>query len=166
MKQTLRKLPLVCLCLSIVRLLMGQLRLSRYYLGLDIGEIDEKNFRIFRHIHVRPLETSEENCVFIVRFKFAKLSHKANKIASLLPMLLITGFPGFMEKMYAVDKASGYWQGLYEWKSKQHLESYKKSFVFRMMEKRVLPNSIKMIEFEKLKLDDYISHHKISANNF
>ena len=86
---------------------------------------DDQEYVIFRHITASTSIGSETDTIFIVSFKFARLSHKANKIASIIPMLLITGFPGFRTKMYAVNNETGYWQGMYQWKSEQALAEYK-----------------------------------------
>ena len=121
---------------------------------------DNQKYTIFRHVKVYPPRKSEVTIVFIVRFKFARLSHKANTIASIIPMLLISGFPGFNTKIYAVNKDNGYWQGMYQWESKQVLEDYKKSFVFRMMNKRAIKESLFSIEYENQYLSDFIEKHR------
>ena len=155
-----RKIPPVCFGVSIIKLLIGKLRLSWQYVGTKVKMEDGEKFTIFRHISVHPLKESKKSTIFIVRFKFAALSHKANKIASIIPMLLITGFPGFNTKMYAVNKENGYWQGMYQWKSKEHLEAYKRSFVYRIMNKRAIKESLKTFEFEDQKLINYIEEIK------
>ncbi len=71
-------------------------------------------------------------------------------------MLLITGFPGFREKIYAVNFETGYWQGMYQWESNKALEEYKKSFVLKMMNKRALSDTVKYVELHKRILIDYI----------
>ena len=71
-------------------------------------------------------------------------------------MLLITGFPGFVKKIYAVNKKNGYWQGMYQWESLEYLEEYKKSFVFKVMNKRAIPETIKSIQYENKSLDNFI----------
>ena len=76
-------------------------------------------------------------------------------------MLLITGFPGFNTKIYAVNNETGYWQGLYQWESKQALEEYKKSFVFRMMNKRAISNSLSSIEIINQQLTYFIENNFI-----
>lgn len=118
---------------------------------------DHSHFQVFRHITDRCETPNSQNTVFIVSFKFSRLSHKANKIASIIPMLLITGFPGFRKKIYAVNHENGYWQGMYQWESKEHLEEYKKSLVFRVMNKRAVPGSIKSMHYEHRSLDMLIS---------
>jgi len=76
-------------------------------------------------------------------------------------MLLITGFPGFHIKMYAVNSVNGYWQGMYQWESIQALEEYRKSFVYRMMNKRAIKESIQSFKLENYNLYDFI---KINQN--
>jgi len=157
----LRKIPPVCLFVSIIRLINGKLCLSKKNVGIKVNMDDQGEFEIFRHITKYPLNNKSENCVFVVSFKFAKLSHQANKLASIIPMLLITGFPGFMTKMYGVNHDSGFWQGMYQWKSKQHLEEYKNSFVYRMMNKRAIKSSIQSFEIDATSLANFIQQNKI-----
>jgi len=144
---------------SLVRLLTGRLKTSKQYLGNSIRKKTGEEFTIFRHITENPLDSTYTECVFIVSFKFKHLSHKANKIASIIPMLLITGFPGFMTKIYAVNNKTGYWQGMYQWKTMKHLEEYKKSFVFKVMNKRAIKKSIESVDLVNQKLIDFIDEN-------
>jgi len=121
---------------------------------------DGQEYAIFRHIRTHPQKEKGKTTVFIVSFKFARLSHKANKIASIIPMLLITGFPGFNTKMYGVNKKNGYWQGMYQWESKDALDEYKKSFVFKMMNKRVIKETIHSFQLENHCLIGFIEKAK------
>ncbi len=50
---------------------------------------------------------------------------------------------------------------MYQWKSVEHLENYKESFVFKMMNKRAIPGSINTLELPNSKLTDFIDNHKI-----
>ena len=75
-------------------------------------------------------------------------------------MLLITGFPGFNTKIYAVNIGNGYWQGMYQWKSKKYLEEYKNSFVYKMMNKRAITDTIRSNEFSNKKLTDFIEDYR------
>ena len=156
MAMNFRKSPLACLGTSFVKLLFGRLKYSKLYSGTALKMKDGQQFTIFRHITVYPLNESKATTVFIVRFKFERLSHKANKIASIIPMLLITGFPGFNTKMYSINNTNGYWQVIYQWKSKQALEDYKKSFVFKMMNKRTIKETMRADEFDNQLLNNFI----------
>ena len=110
MKSKFRRLPPVCLIVSVFRLITGKLRLSDLFMGEIIAMDDNSTFQVFRHITDRKVTFTSKFTVFIVSFKFYHLTHKANKIASIVPMLLITGFTGFLKKIYAVNPKNGYWQ--------------------------------------------------------
>lgn len=159
MASKFRRIPPVCLVVSIIKLLIGKLRLPRQFVGTRVKMQDGQKFTIFRHVTIYPLIEQKPSIVFIVRFKFARLSHKLNKLASIIPMLLITGFQGFEVKMYAVNTENGYWQGMYQWKTKEHLDAYKKSFVYRIMNKRAIDETVSSFEMENHCLLDYITNN-------
>jgi len=163
MKSKFRRLPPVCLIVSVFRLITGKLRLSDLFMGEIIAMDDNSAFQVFRHITDRKVTFTSKYTVFIVSFKFSHLTHKANKIASIVPMLLITGFPGFVKKIYAVNPENGYWQGMYQWESLEYLEEYKKSFVFKVMNKRAIPKTIQSIQFENKSLDNLLKE-KVRKN--
>ena len=163
MKSKFRKHPLNFLLVSIFRLIIGRLRLTNLYIDQVIEMEDDSNFEIFRHIAKKKFNFNSKYTVFIVSFKFSHLSHKANKITSIIPMLLITGFPGFVKKIYAVNHKNGHWQGMYQWESLEYLEEYIRSFVFKMMNKRAHPESIKSIHYENKSLDNFIKE-KLKKN--
>ena len=156
-----RKSPPVCLFISIGRLLAGKLKLSKQYLKDTVKMDDGQEFTIFRHITKYPHRNDEQAVTFVVRFKFARLSHNANRFASIIPMLLITGYPGFQTKMYAVNTENGYWQGMYQWKTQKHHEDYLKSFVYKMMNKRAIQETISSWEYSNQFLINYIDKHRI-----
>ena len=160
MASSFRQSSPVCLGISILNLLTGKLRLSNQYVGRVIETNGKQKFTIFRQININPHKKNENPIVFIVRFRFAHLSHNANKIASIIPMLLISGFPGFDIKLYAVNHSTGYWQGMYQWKSIQALSAYKKSFVYRMMNKRAINNTISSEEYDNKLLSSFINENK------
>ncbi len=160
MATKIRKSPPVCLGISIFRLLTGRVRYSKNHIGTSVKMEDGQKFEIFRHI-AQSVGDNKQAVVFIVSFKFARLTHKANKIASIIPMLLITGFPGFQKKIYAVNPNNGYWQGMYQWESKKHLEEYKKSFVFKVMNKRAINGSINSMELNNDLLNNFIENNKL-----
>jgi hypothetical protein len=160
MSKKLRKLPPVCLSIALLDILAGNLKMSQEFVGCETISDDGKPFIIFRHIKKRKLEFFDDRTTFVVKFKFARLSHQANKLASIIPMLLIAGFPGFVQKFYAVNNDSGYWQGMYEWKSVNHLEDYKQSFVYRMMNRRALKGTVQSRTISNCHLTDLIEPEK------
>lgn len=156
MFQRFKTIPPVCLFVSLWRIFTGKLKYSKKYQGHSIVMEDGSNFTLFREIKRFPVYHSGDECVFVVRFKFKHLSHKVNKVVSKIPMLLITGRPGFVAKYYAVNHKNGWWQGMYQWKSVKDLEAYKKSFVYRMMNQRAIPETIFFRDFPNQHLDEYI----------
>ncbi|MFC2112646.1 hypothetical protein ACFLTA_05195 [Bacteroidota bacterium] len=156
MSTIISKIPPICLGLSLARLIIGKLRFSRAYIGQKVRMGDGQEYTIFRHVSRYPEQTGNHSTVFIVNFRFSRLSYKANKVASILPMLLITGFPGFRIKMYAVNESNGFWQGMYEWETEEALKEYKGSFVYRIMNKRALNGSVHSYEFPNTSLEQYI----------
>jgi len=156
MSGAIRRFPPICLCVSLARLLTGKLRRSKEFLGSSIAVGDGPVFTVFRQIVSTHRNHPDHPYVFVVTFKFARLSHDLNKIASIVPMLLIAGQPGFSAKAYAVNLESGYWRGMYEWDSKQHLDRYKDSLVFRVMNKRTVPGSLESLELRDTRLGDFL----------
>jgi len=161
MATLIRKSPPICLGLSVFKLILRKLRFSKLNLGQTIKMQDDQEFTIFRHLTRHPVQESTSTTTFIVSFKFSRFSHNANRIASILPMLLISGFPGFDVKMYGVNQKNGYWQGMYQWQTKHALEDYKKSFVFRMMNKRAITTTLWSMEHESRNLSDFINSHTV-----
>jgi hypothetical protein len=148
MTSKFRRLSFVCLVLSIFRLLTGKLILSKQFIGRTVEMDKNSNYEIFRHITFKKFDFDYKSTVFIVSFKFSTLSHRANKLASIIPMLLIAGFPGFIKKIYAVNHKNGYWQGMYQFESIEYLEDYKNSFVFKLMNKRAIPETLNSIHYD------------------
>jgi len=164
MASTLRKIPPVCLGLSLVRLILRRIRFSKKHLKEEVVMLDGQSYTIFRHVQVHPVPDSDASSIFVVRFKFSRLSLQANKIASIIPMLIITGYPGFHIKMYGVNKENGFWQGMYQWESVQALNEYTKSFVYRIMNKRAIQSSISSFELKGERLIDYINTDKFQKD--
>ena len=155
--------PMVCLLLSLVRLLSRRLKYSKEYVGTTLKMENGEKYHIFRHIRSVLPSHDEQGSVFIVNFKFARLSQKVNRFVSQVPMLLITGFPGFRVKMYAVNQENGYWLGIYQWESKHALDAYKQSLVLRIMNCRAIDGSVTYRTFDNYCLTDYIDKHKIDG---
>lgn len=161
MASKLRKHPLICLLISVFYLIVGRLRLKRQHVISTIKMDDNSAFQIFRYISRKNIDINQNHTVFIVRFKFSHLSYKANKLTSLIPMLLIAGFPGFQKKIYSVNQQNGYWQGMYQWATFGCLEEHKKSLVFRVMNKRAIPESISTEHFVNSNLDTFVKDRLI-----
>ena len=141
---------------AIYYLITSKLKFPPYYNNKVVRTNDGKEFKIFRHMHLKSSSQSEAGSVFIVRFKFKKFSHSANIRLSRIPILLIAGFPGFRDKLWMIDWKTDYWQGIYQWENLESIESYKKSFVLGMMNKRAIDKSISYEIIKDKNIDDYL----------
>lgn len=130
------------------------------FLGKQITMEDKMTFKIFRHLSVKRENYNNIGSIFIVRFKFSKLNHKANILTSLLPIPLIVGHPGFNDKLWMIDWETGYWQGVYQWDSVENIENYKKSFILKVMNKRSLKDSITYNIIPSTSINDFLDKHK------
>ena len=74
---------------------------------------------------------------------------------------MIAGFSGFRTKIWMVNEATGYWQGLYQWESEETVEEYKKSFVLGIMNKRAENDSISYTTIRNARLSEYVNEKLI-----
>lgn len=110
--------------------------------GRKLAMEDGRTFEVFRHVRIKRSSWDRlPEAVFVVRFK-PYMSMKKNVRFSLLPMMIFMGFRGFREKYWAVDKATGLCQGLYQWQSLKDAENYSRSVAMRFMSKRLVPGSL------------------------
>jgi hypothetical protein len=68
-----------------------------------------------------------------------------------MPIPFIVAQPGFRSKMWAMDRQSGEFQGVYEWDTVASAEAYWTSFPMRLMKRRSVPESL-CYEIEEVKL--------------
>lgn len=160
MPSVIRKSPPVCLWISLARLIAGTLRLPKASLGQNLKMDNGEMFQIFRQIRMHPDKESTSPITFIVRFKFTRLSHRANKITSIIPMLMISGYPGFQTKIYCVNKENGFWQGMYQWETEKALAEYMRSLVYGVMNRRAREGTVTTLELPNNRLQDFIEAHR------
>jgi hypothetical protein len=152
----LRRLPPVCVLVAVLQVLVGRLGFERRHVGRKLVMEDGRPFRVFRHLALRGARPPGSPVVFVVRFRFARLSQGLNRLLSLIPVPLIAGFPGFRHKLWMADEESGHWQGLYEWESAEAVEAYRHSFVLRLMNRRAEPESISYTVMKGTQLADFV----------
>ena len=124
------------------RIFSGRIHFSRKYMGKILSMEDGKEYQVIRDHKVDPKKGAEENvAVFKVRFKFSGLPVRVNKRLSVIPAPFLMAKPGYREKIWIVSD-DGYIHGLYQWASKEHAETYPRSFVFKLMTKRAAKGSV------------------------
>lgn len=111
-----------------------------------LGEVVKGNesFIIFRRVvlDLRGSQPKKAGAILIVRFKFERFSLKTNRILSVIPIPCILAQPGFRSKTWMLGKATGEFQGLYEWDTVEDAERYRFSFPMKLMKKRAVPESL------------------------
>lgn len=118
------------------RLFSGRVRFSKEYSRKTLLMEDGKKFQVIRDLKVDPKKKLDRSAaVFKVRFKFSGLPLFVNKRLSMFPVPFLIAKTGFYEKIWAINK-EGYFQGIYQWESKEYAEEYLGSFIFKMMTKR------------------------------
>lgn len=141
------------------RLFSNHIHFSKKYVGRTLLMEDGKKFQVIRNLKVGQKQTDENSkAVFKVRFKFTNLPLAVNKRLSIIPALFLMAKPEFLQKIWSVTE-DGYFQGLYQWTTKEFAETYPNSFIFKLMTKRsakgtlsyeVIPNTHLNVYVEKL----------------
>ena len=125
-------------------LLTGRLHFPRERVGQVIETEDGREFVVFRQVVVEPTSQQSEKpgAVFKIRFHFAHMPPRVNKVFSLLPIPFIVGLKGFRSKTWLIEPNSGEFQGIYEWDAVEDAEDYPNAFALKLMTKRALPGSV------------------------
>ena len=150
---------LISIIRSIFYLLFLRLSFPKIYLDKGIKMEDGLKFQIFRHMKLKVKNESDKKSIFIVRFKFKKFSHKANIRLSIIPIMLIAGFPGFRDKLWMIDYETDYWQGLYQWETEESIKKYQNSFVLGLMNKRSDASTLEYKIIPKKDIEQYLNEH-------
>ncbi len=118
-------------------LLTGRLRFSRQRLGEKVTTSNGRSYIVFRQAFLAGAQPART--VFEVWFHPKGMSARVNEWFSLLPTPFCVGCPGFVSKLWMVDKATGECAGLYEWETVQDAENYAGSFAMRFSKGRSYP---------------------------
>ena len=141
------------------RLFRKQIHFSKENIGQIFKMDDGEKFQVIRDIRVDANQNLEKSfAVFIVRFKFSGLPLAVNKRMSIFPTPFLLANPGFIEKIWTVSE-DGYFQGIYQWDSKESAESYPQSFIFKMMTKRSKVGTLTFEVIPDTILSEYIERY-------
>jgi len=155
-------LILVIFGISIGRIFIGNIICGRVhfpqeYINASLKMEDGTEFTVFRRLQVEGKNNSKDGyAVFKVKFKFKSLGLKMNKRLSMIPAPFLMGMRGFREKYWTFDEEAGYFQGIYQWESKELAEKYPDSFIFKLMTKRSAPGSLSYEIMPNTNLSKYI----------
>ena len=138
------------------RVLSRTVHFSRENIDRVLLADDGKEFKIIRDLSVDPGRHQDISpAVFVVRFKFSGLPLAVNKHLSMIPVPFLVAMPEFRWKIWAVSD-DRYFQGVYQWASKESAESYPQSFIFKMMTKRAKMETVSYEIIPDMYLKDYI----------
>ena len=120
---------------------------------------DGREFQVIRHLKIDPKKNPEKSAaVFKVRFKFSGLSLRVNKQLSMIPVLFLIAKPGFHQKIWTVTE-DGYFQGIYQWTTKDCAETYPDSFIFKLMTKRSAEGTLSSEVIPDTFLSEYVESY-------
>ena len=135
----------------------GRVQFPEAHVGENLKMEDGKKFTVLRRLKVeRENDSAKEYAVFKVRFKFKSLTLKTNKQLSMIPAPFLMGMEGFREKYWTFDEQADYFQGIYQWESKEIAEKYPDSFIFKLMTKRAAPGTLSYEIIPNTDLSNYI----------
>ena len=137
-------------------LFRGRVHFPKEYVGKTLLIEDGKKFQIIRDLKVDSKQSQEKSvAVFMVRFKFSGLPFAVNKRLSIFPAPFLIAKPGFLEKIWTFNE-DGYFQGIYQWTSKEFAEAYPDSFIFKLMTKRSAEGTLSYEVIPDTLLSNYV----------
>jgi hypothetical protein len=145
----------------IKRLFSRRIHFSKKFAGKILSMEDGKKFQVIRDLRVNPKQSPEKSvAVFKVRFKFSGLPLAVNKRLSMIPAPFLMAKSGFCQKIWTVSE-DGYFQGIYQWATKEFAETYPDSFIFKLMTKRSAEGTL---SYEVIP-DTVLSHYLKKLSN-
>ncbi len=139
----LHTLPPVAAMAGLVRMLTGRVHFDRDRIGDVLTMENGERHRIFREMRVDPAgDVMQESAVTLkLRFRFTRFSSGTNQILSLLPVPVIAGMPGILQKTWTYCDETGYSQGIYRFESDLLAEGYLRSLLIRVLKGRTVEGS-------------------------
>lgn len=118
---------------------------------------DGKSYIVFRRLQIGEETEADINyAVFKVRFQFKSFGPSLNKHLSMIPTPFLIGMRGFLQKYWTIDEKSGFFQGIYQFESKELAEKYPSSFIFRLMTNRSAEGTLSYEIIPNTDLQKYI----------
>jgi len=137
----------------------GSVHFPKENMGKTVVMENGQKFTLFRTLTVsRKTPGANGFAVFKVRFKFRGLTPEDNKRFSMIPVPFLIGMKGFREKNWMINEDTGYFQGVYQWESKEIAESYPDSFIFQLMTKRAAPGTVSYEILPDTDISEYIKN--------
>jgi hypothetical protein len=141
----------------IINVFSGRVHFPEENIGRNLTMEDGKKFVVFRRVQIaRTTDNVASHAVFKVRFQFKSFGPATNKRLSMIPTPFLIGMKGFREKYWTIDEKSGFFQGIYQWESKEFAERYPYSFIFGLMTSRSAEGTLSYEIIPNTDLSKYI----------
>ena len=134
----LRYLPPAAALVGLGKMITGRIRFKGADPGTKFILADGQRHRVFRIMQSGPgPEIPGGSAVRLtIRFRFARFSPRTNQSLSLIPVPVIAGMPGILQKVWTYCAETGYSQGIYRFTSKALAEAYLGSPVVSVLKHR------------------------------
>jgi len=143
----------------ILNIFSGRVHFAKEYVGSDLTMDDGKKFTVLRRLQVEERNgITDGYAVFIVRFKFKDLEFETNKKLSMIPTPFLINMEGFREKIWTFNTDTDFFQGIYQWSTKEYAETYPQSFIFKLMTKRSAEGTLSYEVIPDMLLSEYIKN--------
>ena len=126
---------------SLINTVAGHSHIDRGRRGETVTMEDGERLTIFRQMHLDVPGAPAPSGEFRVRFH-TRMPLRPNEWFSLLTIPLFSGLPGFRDKTWLVNEATGFSAAVYHWQAVEDAARYARSPALAFMTRRSLPGTI------------------------
>lgn len=147
--------PFISVLKFIQLLVSNRINIHKESINKTISLNDSK-YLIFRHISIKGKNKGNSTGVLVLKFKFHHSSLEKDCRNSFFQIPIFVGLPGFQSKLWTFDKENGVFQGVYQWKSPEHIHGYLNSFAVKFVKKKAVENTVDYKIYENTNLEEFL----------
>ena len=152
--------PLYSFFNTLILFLQRKIHFSQDRIGKTIIMDNKQEFTIFREVKIDGKSTGEKidykPALFRVKFLLSGMGTEDNKRFSWIPVPFFIGLPGFRTKLWTINYKNNYFQGIYQWDSREYAEKYSRSFAYRFMSGRSVEGTVLFEIIPNTSLEEYL----------
>jgi hypothetical protein len=126
---------------TLINVVAGRLHIDGSRRREEIAMADGERLTIFRQMHLDAPGAPHFTGEFRVRFH-SRMAPRLNEWFSWLTIPLFSGLPGFRDKTWLVNGATGFSAGIYHWQTIEDASRYAHSPALAFMTRRSLPDTV------------------------